>query len=77
MQKKVSKKISAIWPLKEKKSQKEVEFSWTDRELQYLLQSALKEKCEFNAEDWEMKRQKYEDIFDILIKEYPGKIEKY
>ena len=62
-----------------KKSKKEVEFSWTDDELQLLLQAALdyKTKCEFEAENWEKKRQKYEDIFDILTKEYPDEKEKY
>ena len=39
----------------EKKSKKEVEFSWTDDEWQLLLQAALdyKAKWEFNAENWE------------------------
>ena len=62
-----------------KKSKKEVEYSWTDHELQLLLQAALdyKVKCEFNAESWETKRQKYEYIFDILMKEYPDEKEKY
>ena len=57
-----------------KKSKKEVEFSLTDDELQLLLQAALdyKAKCEFNGENWETKRQKYEDIFDI-----PDEKEKY
>ena len=53
-----------------KKSKKEVEFCWTDDELQLLLQAALdyKAKCEFNAENWEAKRQKCENIFDTLLK---------
>ena len=44
-----------------------------------MLQAALeyKEKCEFKAENWETKRQKYKDIFDILRKEYPDEKEKH
>ena len=44
-----------------------------------MLQAALdyKAKCEFNAENWVAKRQKYENIFDILLKEYPDEKEKY
>ena len=47
------------------KLKKEVEFSCTGDELQLLLQVALdyKAKCEFNAENWKTKLQKYEDIF--------------
>ena len=62
-----------------KKSKKEVEFCWNDDELQLLLQAALdcKAKCEFNAENWESKRQKSENIFDIFLKEYPDEKEKY
>ena len=63
---------------KRKKSKKEVEFSSTDDELQLLLQALnYKAQSEFNAETWETKRQEYEDIFDILMKEYPDKKEKY
>ena len=60
---------------KSKKLKKEVEFSWNDDELQLLLQAALnlKAKCEFNAENWE----KYKDIFNVLMKEYPDEKEKY
>ena len=62
-----------------KKSKKKVEFFWTDDELQLLLQAPLdyKAKCEFDAKNWKKKRQKYEDIFDILMKEYPDEKEKY
>ena len=62
-----------------KKSKKEVQFSWTADKLQLLLQAALdyNGKCQFNAEIWEIKRQNYEDIFDILMKEYPDEKEKY
>ena len=44
-----------------------------------MLQAAPdhKAKCEFKAENWEKKRQKYKDIFDILMKEYPDEKEKY
>ena len=66
-----------MWPLKEKNRRKK--FSWTNDELQLLLQVALdyKAKCQFNANVWETKRQKYEDIFDILLKKYPDEKEKY
>ena len=62
-----------------KKSKKEVEFSWTHEELQLLLPAALdyKAKCEFNAEDWETKQQKYEDLYDVLMEEYPDEKQKY
>ena len=62
-----------------RKSKKAVEFSWTDDALQLLLQVAPdhKAKCEFKAENWEKKRQNHEDIFDILMKEYPDEKEKY
>ena len=60
---------------KRKKSKKEVEFSWNDDQLQLLLQVALnyKAKCQFNAENWE----KYKNIFNVLMKEYPDEKEKY
>ena len=61
-----------------KKSKKEVEFSWSDDELQLLSQTTLdyKAKYEFNTENWETKGQNYEDIFYSLMKEYRGKKEK-
>ena len=47
--------------------------------MQLFLQAALdyKAKCEFNAKNWEAKRQKYENIFDVLLKEYPDEKEMY
>ena len=62
-----------------RKSKEEVEFSWTVDEFQLVLQAAPdhKAKCEFKAENWEKKRQKHKDIFDILMKEYPDEKEKY
>ena len=50
-----------------------VEFSWSDDEIQLLLMSALdfKAQCEFEGVDWESKRSKYEQIFEIVTKEYP------
>ena len=62
-----------------KKSKKKVEFSQTDYELQQLLQAPLgyKAKCEFDAKNGEKKRQKYENIFDILMQKYPDEKEKY
>ena len=51
----------------------EVDFSWTDDELQLLLEASLdfKDKCEFQKESWESKRTKYENILDIMLKQYP------
>ena len=50
-----------------------VKFSWSDDEIQLLLMSALdfKAQCEFEGVDWESKRSKYEQIFEIVTKEYP------
>ena len=61
-----------------KKLKKEVDFFWTDDELQLLLQAAFdyKAKCEFTAENGETKHQKHKDIFDALMKEYPYEKEK-
>ena len=45
----------------EKKTNVEVDFNWTDDEIQLLLMSALdfKSSCEFEGIDWESKRTKY------------------
>lgn len=58
-------------PEEEKKNKEE--FSWSDDEIQLLLTSALdfKAQCEFEGISWESKRSKYEQIFDILMKQYP------
>ena len=47
--------------------------------MQQLLQAPLgyKAKCEFDAKNGEKKRQKYENIFDILMQKYPDEKEKY
>ena len=52
---------------------------WTDDELQLLLEASLdfKSKCEFQGESWESKRSKYENILDIMLKQYPQNQEKY
>ena len=43
------------------KQEKESEFSWSDDELQLLLEAALdcKAKCEFEGIRWESKLSKY------------------
>ena len=57
----------------------EVDFSWTDDELQLLLEASLdfRSKCKFQGESWESKRSKYENILDIMFKQYPKDQEKY
>ena len=54
-----------------RKRKAEVDFSWTDDELQLLLKASLgfKSKCEFQGESWESKRSKYENILDIMLKQ--------
>ena len=56
----------------------EVDFSWTDDELQLLLEVLLefKSKCEFQGEIWESKISKYENILDITLKQYPRRSRK-
>ena len=56
-----------------------VDFFCTDDELQLLLEvfSDFKSKCEFQGESWESKRSKYENILDIMLKQYPEDQEKY
>ena len=56
-----------------------VDFFQTDDELQLLLEvlSDFKSKCEFQGESWESKRSKYENILDIMLKQYPEDQEKY
>ena len=62
-----------------RKRKAEVDFSWTDDELQLLLEASLdfKSKCEFQGESWESKRSKYENILDIMLKQYPEDQERY
>ena len=57
----------------------EVDFSWTDDELQLLLEASLdfKSKSEFQGESCESKRSKYENIGDIMLKQCPEDQEKY
>ena len=54
-----------------RKRKAEVYFSWTDDELQLLLEASLdfKDKCKFQRESWESKRTKYENILDIMLKQ--------
>ena len=49
-------------------------FSWTDDEIQLLLMTALdyKSQCEFEGINWESKRSKYEQIFELMMKQYPS-----
>ena len=60
------------------KRKAEVDFCWTDDELQLLLKASLdfKSKCEFQGKSWELKRSKYENILDIMLKQYPEDQEK-
>ena len=62
-----------------RKRKAEADFSWTDDELQLLLEASLdfKSKCEFQGETWESKRSKYKNILDIMLKRYPKYQEKY
>ena len=55
------------------KRKAEVDFSWTDDKLQLLFEASLdfKSKCEFQGESWESKRSKYENILDIMLKQFP------
>ena len=51
-----------------------IEFSWTDDDIQLLLNSALslKSDSEYEGLSWESKRAKYDIIFEkMLQKEYP------
>ena len=50
----------------------EAEFSWSDDEIQLLLESALeiKSKFEFEGINWESK--KYENICEIFFDRYPS-----
>ena len=47
-------------------------FSWSDDEIQLRLMAALyfKSQCEFEGMDWESKRSKYEQIFELVMKQY-------
>ena len=61
------------------KRKAEVDFSWTDDKLQLLFEASLdfKSKCEFQGDSWESKRSKYENILDIMLKQFPEDQEKY
>ena len=62
-----------------RKRKAEVGFSWTDGELQLLLEASLdfKSKCEFQVKSWESKGSKYRKYFRYCVKEYPEDQEKY
>ena len=51
----------------------EIEFFWTDDEMQKLLSLALqfKCKCEYEGRNWESIRSKYERIQEIIVESYP------
>jgi len=55
-------------------NKKEDTFSWSDDEIQLLLMTALdfKSQCEFEGTNWESKRSKYEQIFELMMKDYPS-----
>ena len=57
-----------------KAESKKTEFSWSDDEVQLLLESAksFKSQCEYEGTDWESKRAKYENIFDIMLERISG-----
>ena len=61
------------------KRKAEVDFCWTDDKLQFLLKALLdfKSKCEFQGKSWKLKRSKFENILDIMLKQYPEDQEKY
>ena len=56
-------------------------FSWTDKEVELLLDSVKNFKVNMEAEgvDWESLRTKYDKIMEILHKNYPktGDIEEF
>ena len=56
----------------DKEANKDI-FSWSDDEIQLLLTAVLdfKSQCEFEGMDWESKRFKYEQIFELMMKQYP------
>ena len=43
----------------------------------YKQHLTAKQNTSLNATNWETKHQKYENIFDILMKEYPDDKEMY
>ena len=53
-----------------RKRKAEVGFSWTDDELQLLLEAWLdfKGKCEFQVKSWESKGSKYRKYFGYCVK---------
>ena len=56
----------------DKEANKDI-FSWSGDEIQLLLMVALdfKSQCEFEGMDWESKRSKYQQIFELMMKQYP------
>lgn len=52
---------------------KKEEFSWTDDEVQLLLEAilAFKSTCEYEGISWESVKSKYQKIADIFIERYP------
>ena len=69
----MSKKIT------KRKQDSTVDFSWTDDELQLLLEVTVdyKSKCEFEGSSWESKRSKYESICELLLERYPEDVTTY
>ena len=57
----------------EEEKNTEKEFSWDDGEIQLSLTFVydFKAQCEFEDLDWESKRSKYEQMFGLLMKQYP------
>ena len=56
----------------DKEANKDI-LSWSNDEIQLLHMAALdfKSQCEFKGIDWESKRSKYEQIFELMMKQYP------
>ena len=50
-----------------------IEFSWSDDEIQLLLNAAnqYKSDCEYEGLNWESIRSKYENVLTILMESYP------
>ena len=61
-----------------RKRKAEVGFSWTDGELQLLLEASLdfKSKCEFQVKSWESKGSKYRKYFRYCVKRIPRRSRK-
>ena len=73
VRKKYSGESTEIGITKKMSEESEIEFFWTDDEMQKLLSLALqfKCKCEYEGRNWESIRSKYERIQEIIVESYP------